>query len=108
MTRFFTLFLVLLASTAAAASDPAVEPLDLTGHWVGYAAILIFSAAYFLVILEEKIHLRKSRPVLLAVGIIQVLIALAYNANGLTQEVESPFAATSWSMRSCFSSCWWR
>ena len=55
---------------------------------MGYAAILIFSVAYFLVILEEKIHLRKSKPVLLAAGIIWVLIALAYNANGLTQEVE--------------------
>ncbi len=88
MTRFFTLFLGLLASTAAAASDPAAKALDLTGHWVGYAAILIFSAAYFLVILEEKIHLRKSKPVLLAAGLIWVLIALAYNANGLTQEIE--------------------
>jgi len=88
MTRFFTAFLGLLAATAASASDPAAKTLDLTGHWVGYAALLVFAAAYFLVILEEKIHLRKSKPVLLAAGIIWVLIALAYNSNGLTHEVE--------------------
>ena len=88
MIRFFTAFLGLLAATAASASDPAAKTLDLTGHWVGYAALLVFAAAYFLVILEEKIHLRKSKPVLLAAGIIWVLIALAYNSNGLTHEVE--------------------
>ncbi len=88
MTRFFTAFLGLFAATAASASDQAAKTLDLTGHWVGYTALLVFAAAYFLVILEEKIHLRKSKPVLLAAGVIWILIALAYNSNGLTHEVE--------------------
>ena len=88
MTRFFTLLLGLLASTAVIASDSAATALDLTGNWVGYAAIAIFSAAYFLVILEEQIHLRKSKPVLVAAGIIWMLIALAYNSHGLTHVAE--------------------
>jgi Na+/H+ antiporter NhaD/arsenite permease-like protein len=63
--------------------------LDLTNNWVGYAALLIFTLAYLLVVLEEKIHLRKSKPVLLAAGLIWILIALAYNSHDLSKEVES-------------------
>ena len=62
--------------------------LDLTSSFVGYAALLIFVLAYLLVILEEKLHLRKSKPVLLAAGIIWVLIALAYNSHGISDAVE--------------------
>ncbi len=44
--------------------------MDLTTHWAGYLAIAIFVLAYTLVILEEKIHLRKSKPVIVAAGLI--------------------------------------
>ena len=88
MTYFLTLLFGLLVSTAAHASEPASNWLDLTGKWVGYAAIAIFALAYVLVILEEKIHLRKSKPVLLAAGIIWILIAMAYNSHGLTHVAE--------------------
>ncbi|MDH3994120.1 MAG: sodium:proton antiporter NhaD, partial [Gammaproteobacteria bacterium] len=88
MTYFLTLLFGLLVSTAAHASEPASNWLDLTGNWVGYAAIAIFAFAYVLVILEEKIHLRKSKPVLLAAGIIWILIAMAYNSHGLTHVAE--------------------
>lgn len=67
----------------------SLSHLDLTNNWVGYAALVIFTLAYLLVALEEKLHLRKSKPVLFAAGIIWVLIALAYNSHGLTKEVES-------------------
>ena len=88
MIRFITLFLGLLASTAALASEPSMQRLDLTANWVGYAAITVFGLAYILVIFEEKIHLRKSKPVLLAAGVIWILIALAYNSHGLTHMAE--------------------
>jgi len=52
--------------------------MDLTSHWVGVTAIVIFVAAYCLVISEEITHLRKSKPVMLAAGIIWGLIALQY------------------------------
>jgi len=42
--------------------------MDLTTHWAGFLAIAIFIAAYALVILEENIHLRKSKPVIVAAG----------------------------------------
>ena len=52
--------------------------MDLTAHWVGATAILLFVLAYGLVITEEFTHLRKSKPVMLAAGIIWGLIAYQY------------------------------
>ncbi len=52
--------------------------MDLTAHWVGVAAIVLFVTAYSLVITEEFTHLRKSKPVMLAAGIIWGLIAYQY------------------------------
>jgi len=89
MPRILILLVGALVSGATLASDRAPRPLDLTEVWIGYTAIVVFSLAYFLVILEEKIHLKKSKPVLLAAGIIWILIALAYNAHGLTHVVEA-------------------
>jgi len=88
MMHILTLILGLLTCTGAGASESLSQTLDLTGNWVGYAAIAVFSLAYLLVILEEKIHLRKSKPVLLAAGLIWIFIALAYNSHGLTHTVE--------------------
>lgn len=70
----------------AAASEGA--QLNLTTHWVGYAALAIFAIAYSLVIGEEYLHLRKSKPVLAAAGIIWILIALVYSSRDLSQAVE--------------------
>jgi len=55
---------------------------DLTQHWVGYASIVVFVLAYMLVMSEEFVHLRKSKPVILAAGIIWVMIAFAYSQAG--------------------------
>ena len=88
MKRYMALLAGLLGSTSVLASESAAKSLDLTASWVGYTAMVIFALAYFLVILEEKIHLRKSKPVLLAAGVIWILIALAYNSHGLTHLAE--------------------
>ena len=58
--------------------------LDLTMHWVGFLAVAIFIAAYVLVILEEVTHMRKSKPVMLAGGLIWALIGIAYAQAGLS------------------------
>lgn len=62
--------------------------LNLTTSWVGYAAIGIFVLAYMLVVLEEFIHLRKSKPFILAAGIIWALVAFAYMGRGISHSVE--------------------
>ncbi|MDX1695847.1 MAG: sodium:proton antiporter NhaD [Ketobacteraceae bacterium] len=61
---------------------------EFTHHWIGYAIIVLFSFAYLLVIFEEQLHLHKSKPVLLAAGLIWILIAYGYNSIGRSHEVE--------------------
>ncbi len=57
-----------------------VVPLDLTATWVGFAAVAVFAVAYALVMGEEYLHLRKSKPVIVAAGIIWALIGWRYQA----------------------------
>jgi Na+/H+ antiporter NhaD/arsenite permease-like protein len=52
--------------------------LDLTRHWAGITSLIVFALAYLLVMGEEKLHLRKSKPVILAAGIIWMLVGFAY------------------------------
>ena len=73
---------------AAHATSDAGLVLDLTGEWMGIAAIAIFVLAYTLVITEETLHLRKSKPVMVAAGIIWALVALAYLQVGDTHTAE--------------------
>jgi NhaD family Na+/H+ antiporter len=87
MKAFFTLFLGLLVTSSALASELSGEHLDLTGTWYGGVALLIFFVAYLLVVLEEKLHLRKSKPMLLAAALVWVLIAVAYNQHGIPHQV---------------------
>jgi len=55
--------------------------LDLTNHWVGFASIAVFIVAYGLVMAEEFTHLRKSKPVILAAGVIWAMIAMVYTSH---------------------------
>lgn len=80
MLRLICAFLAVCFSSTvfALGADGESNILDLTHSWLGYVALVIFVVAYIFVILEEQIHLRKSKPVLAAAGIIWVLIAIAY------------------------------
>jgi Na+/H+ antiporter NhaD/arsenite permease-like protein len=68
------------AATAGASAD--LSPLDLTRHPLGLIALVLFVFAYMLVIFEEVIHMRKSKPVMLAAGLIWAFIAIAYMGTG--------------------------
>ena len=70
------IFIFPQVSFAAGAGD--LPLINLTTHWVGYASLAIFVFAYVLVILEDKIHMRKSKPVMLAAGIIWAMVAIIY------------------------------
>jgi len=59
---------------------------NLTGTTLGYASLILFVLAYLLVIFEEQTHLRKSKPVVMAAGIIWVLLALTYKQVGIPAE----------------------
>ncbi|WP_017431365.1 sodium:proton antiporter NhaD [Vreelandella jeotgali] len=68
--------------------------LDLTGKGIGLFAVAIFVLAYLLVIAEEKIHMRKSKPVLVAAGLIWGLIGWVYVQNGMSAASEHAFRMT--------------
>jgi hypothetical protein len=62
-----------MEAAATSASAAAVQP-DLTVHWIGLTALAVFAAGYALVIAEESIHLRKSKPMVAAAGLLWVLV----------------------------------
>ncbi|ATX80820.1 sodium/proton antiporter, NhaD family [Mariprofundus aestuarium] len=74
----------LLLPSAVFASGDIVNPVDFTTTWLGISALIIFVFAYALVIGEESLHLRKSKPVMVAAGLIWILVAIAFNGNGDT------------------------
>jgi len=73
---------------AMAAAGGHSESLNLTGHAIGYISLIIFVLAYALVMAEEFTHLRKSKPVLLAAGIIWGMIAWIYAGHGMPHAAE--------------------
>ncbi len=80
MRKILALISLMLIPGLACASQGA----ELTHSLLGMLGIVIFIAAYILVPLENIIHLRKSKPVLLAAGIIWILVSLAYSGLGDT------------------------
>ncbi|HET7103892.1 MAG TPA: sodium:proton antiporter NhaD [Terracidiphilus sp.] len=50
--------------------------------WAGPAILAVFCITYALVFAEEKLHLRKSKPVMVGAAIIWILVAIAYQRNG--------------------------
>ncbi|MCE2570225.1 sodium:proton antiporter NhaD [Motilimonas eburnea] len=88
--RSMGLLLVILFSPLCLASTGA-DALDLTSSGVGYMAILVFVLAYILVMGEEVLHLRKSKPVLVAAGVIWGMIGLVYAQHGMSHEAEQAF-----------------
>ncbi len=69
-------------ATSVMASSGMETPKDMTGSVYGIIAVLVFILAYSLVIGEEFLHLRKSKPVLVAAGIIWILVGISYNQIG--------------------------
>ncbi len=82
MRYIFNIGLWLLFPAVASGAEAGADHLDLTDQNAGYLSLGLFAAAYLLVIFEEKLHLHKSKPVLLAAGLIWILIAWAYSQHG--------------------------
>jgi NhaD family Na+/H+ antiporter len=92
-TRDFAVKLLLsilfaLSPSMLLASTQGGEHLDLTNHWIGFTAIAIFAIAYLLVMAEEFTHLRKSKPVILAAGLIWGIIAWYYQTHDMPHVAE--------------------
>ncbi len=83
---------LLFGADATVGSEEVI--FDLTTSAVGYICLIVFVIAYALVIGEEYLHLRKSKPVLLAAGIIWTLIAIYYANLGYDKSFGEPSRQT--------------
>lgn len=86
--------LPLAAGAAESGSGMAGDGLNLTTAWPGYLALALFVGAYLLVVLEEYTDLRKSKPVILAAGLIWMLIAAYVHFTGVSAPVEEALTDT--------------
>lgn len=86
LTRIFSILFITLAlpiaAYASSTTDTSGLKLDLTTTWIGITSLIVFVIAYMMVIGEEFLHLRKSKPVIVAAGIIWALIGVAYAMHG--------------------------
>ncbi|VAW68892.1 Na+/H+ antiporter NhaD type [hydrothermal vent metagenome] len=73
---------------ASGASVDAAQSWDMTSSAVGYFSLAVFALAYLLVMAEEFTHLRKSKPVIIAAGIIWGAIAWVAAQHGMSKEAE--------------------
>ncbi len=74
-----------LIPTATLASGTTPAPgshLDLTASPFGILSLAAFVVAYGFVVNEEFLHLRKSKPVIIAAGLIWILVSIAYDLEG--------------------------
>ncbi len=79
------LFCLIPATLSYASGGGGGEHIDTTGlttSLFGIVSVVLFISAYSLVIFEEQLHLRKSKPVLLAAGLIWTLVAITFQQMG--------------------------
>ena len=85
LTSIVTCITILIVPAIADANPQgSFHHTDLTDSWMGPLIVGIFIVAYVVVIFEEFIHLRKSKPVVVAAGLVWILIAAAYARLGDT------------------------
>jgi Na+/H+ antiporter NhaD/arsenite permease-like protein len=72
---------LLLYSSSALAGDESIN-LHATNTALGIAALCLFVFAYLFVMTEEFTHLRKSKPVVFAAGLIWLLVAIMGTQSG--------------------------
>lgn len=87
MLRFLMVMLVaMLVPQLAWAETEGFANLDMTGTQRGIYTVLIFIIAYGFVMTEEFTHMRKSKPVILAAGIIWAHAAILAQQKGVPAE----------------------
>jgi len=87
--RALVLTLLAIAPSPLHALEASAPRIDLTNHPVGYLTLLIFFVAYGFVAVEKVIQLHKSKPVMLAAGLIWALLGIVYAVHGETAALEA-------------------
>jgi Na+/H+ antiporter NhaD/arsenite permease-like protein len=70
----------LLRQSPQLATSALIAQSHFTGSFFGITALVLFVLAYALVVTEDLVRLRKSKPVIIAAGLIWVCVALAFHA----------------------------
>ena len=74
--KIIFLFIIAFLSPATLFAAPLTE--DLAGTSWSITTLAIFIIAYVLVVTEEFLRLRKSKPVIVAAGLIWILVGIPY------------------------------
>lgn len=77
--QILTFLTGIFAVSSVLAMDKVTPP---ESGWIGGIILIVFAVAYTFVLLEEKLQLRKSKPVTIGAGLIWILVMLAYNSEG--------------------------
>jgi NhaD family Na+/H+ antiporter len=85
----FLVNFIAVPSFASGGGGDMPDVTHLTGTTLGIISVIIFVSAYSLVIFEEQLHLRKSKPVLVAAGIIWVFVAITFIKLGYPAAAEA-------------------
>ncbi|SHO57069.1 sodium:proton antiporter NhaD [Vibrio quintilis] len=86
---FFLMFFFFFSSPVFASTESDLT--QLTSSPIGYSCLILFIVAYAIVMLEELVKLRKSKPVLLAAGLIWAIIGYAYQQVGEMEVAKEAF-----------------
>lgn len=87
LLSFIVIAIALITYTPAWAftgSQPQ-EGINLTRTVFGYLSLLVFFIGYLFVLTEEFTHLRKSKPIIVAAGLIWLLVGIGYAMHGDTE-----------------------
>lgn len=85
-------FVLPLGSAYAAEGTASAAVGNYTATLWGALAVVGFLISYYFVVVEEKTHLKKSIPVIIAAGFIWTMTALAFMAAGDTQGAGEGFS----------------
>jgi PAS domain S-box-containing protein len=92
--RLMVLFMFVPAVVWASEDSSVTVVTNFTTSIYGYLGLFLFILAYTLVTMENKLQLRKSKPVLFAAGLIWILVALAYAGIGDTHTAHNAIKAS--------------
>jgi Na+/H+ antiporter NhaD/arsenite permease-like protein len=82
--------LLLCLTSPVLAMQGTASSLSVAG-WVGTFGLVVFGLAYMLVIAEERLHLRKSKPMLVAAGLMWIGLGIGAAQVGQSALVEHAF-----------------
>ena len=81
-TLLFLSLLMLSPGAFAFTGGDSMHLVDMSHSVFGIVALLVFLIGYIFVLGEEFIHLRKSKPIIVAAGVIWLLTGIAYALSG--------------------------